>query len=290
MNRIYNASNSRHKEIMIESVEKSIRLGTNLMFIQWFISKQPDAEITLESSFVHQRILNIANEIAALKKSDPFIAFVRKHYFTGKKPKIVDLVKSFSKKDAKELYDVFMKLTFLSSYQKDEARIKIYEIYPDFRKLKKIEYEYSTHRGIDKKQDELNHIINEVLPELTVKIREAADHGDLSENAEYKYSREQYRFMSIMANELGRELSNAHPADLSHVTGDSVDIGTIITIQMIKENETKRYSILGPLDVDDEKGIISYRSPLVQKLMGMKAGESKDNFLIKSISKITEDI
>ena len=45
--------------------------------------------------------------------------------------------------------------------------------------------------GYQKLQDELRKLINKDRPEIIKDIAEARGHGDLSENAEYQYAKEQ---------------------------------------------------------------------------------------------------
>lgn len=287
--RIYKNSDDTFRQIMLELAERSIRLGTDLIFLSWYVSKQGKTEISFPKSHIYQRMLIIANNISASTKSDPYLSFVRKFLFNGKHPRFTDIIREMKKKDAKELFDIFMASSILSDYQRDQIRIAVYEIYPDFREIKKTVYEYSTRQGIEKKQAELDKIIKTTLPELTVKIREAAEHGDLSENAEYKYSREQYRFMSSLAQELGDELSKAHPIDMDAVEGNKVEAGTVISIRMDEEGEEKNYTVLGPLDVDEDGKVVSYKSPIIEKIEGMKAGDSRDGITVLSVKKYMED-
>lgn len=288
IDRIYRQADEQFRESMLLLAERSIRLGTDLIFLRWYISKREDVEISFPKAFIYKRMLAIAGNIAANTKSDPYLAFIRKFLFGGKKPRFIEIMRNAREKDAKELFDTFMASSLLSDYQRDQIRIQVYDIYPGFREISKAVYEYSTRQGIERKQSELNRIINKVLPELTAKIREAAEHGDLSENAEYKYSREQYRFMSSLAEELGNELSKAHPIDMDNVSGDKVEAGTVISIQL-DDGTPKTYTVLGPLDVDNEGTVISYRSPLIEKISGLKSGEQKDGVTVISVNKFQED-
>ncbi len=288
--RIFKSSDEEYKSVLINSVEKSIRLGINLYYLKWYLAKQINKINTaFPPEYIYQRIIVIADDIAAHKKSNDFLAFVRRYLFSKKNPLIVKVIKEIEKKKAKELFDVFMNTEIITPYQKDEIRIAVYSIYPDFREKIETQYEFSTKKGILKKQSELSEIINKKLPELTVRIREAADHGDLSENAEYKYSREQYRFMSILAKEIAAEISRSQPKDLKEVDADKVGFGTTVILKYDNEDKEKIYNVLGPLDSDDEKNIISYKSPLIQKLNGKKVGDKVENIEIINIEKYEEE-
>ena len=48
-----------------------------------------------------------------------------------------------------------------------------------------------TSSGYEKLQQELKKLVNEDRPNVIAAIAEARSHGDLSENAEYQYAKEQ---------------------------------------------------------------------------------------------------
>ena len=48
-----------------------------------------------------------------------------------------------------------------------------------------------TASGYEKLQSELKLLVNKERPEIIAAIAEARTHGDLSENAEYQYAKEQ---------------------------------------------------------------------------------------------------
>ena len=48
-----------------------------------------------------------------------------------------------------------------------------------------------TSYGYDKLQEELKKLVNEDRPNIIEAIAEGRSHGDLSENAEYQYAKEQ---------------------------------------------------------------------------------------------------
>ena len=65
-----------------------------------------------------------------------------------------------------------------------------------------------TQEGYNKLQDELNKLVKNDRPEIIAAISEARSHGDLSENAEYQYAKEQQSLIEGKIAEL--ELSLIH--------------------------------------------------------------------------------
>ena len=59
-----------------------------------------------------------------------------------------------------------------------------------------------TASGYEKLQEELKKLINEDRPKIIAAIAEARSHGDLSENAEYQYAKEQQSLIEGKIQEL----------------------------------------------------------------------------------------
>ena len=77
----------------------------------------------------------------------------------------------------------------------------------------------------------------------------------------------------------------------------SVGLGSRVTLLDARLNTEVTYSVLGPWDADPERGIVSYRSPLGQALLGHDVGEDivanlpggTENFRIVSITSHFEE-
>ena len=59
-----------------------------------------------------------------------------------------------------------------------------------------------TADGYTKLQNELNNLVNKQRPKIIEAIAEARSHGDLSENAEYQYAKEQQSLIEGKISEL----------------------------------------------------------------------------------------
>ena len=72
-----------------------------------------------------------------------------------------------------------------------------------------------TEAGYKKLQDELKKLVNTERPAIIAAITEARGHGDLSENAEYQYAKEQQNLIESKIAELENTIVQAEIIDIS---------------------------------------------------------------------------
>ena len=125
-----------------------------------------------------------------------------------------------------------------------------------------------TSSGYDLLQDELKKLINEDRPNIIAAIAEARSHGDLSENAEYQYAKEQQSIIEGKIQELESTTALAEIIDVSKLSGDEIKFGA--TIEIIDDDSKKKskYQIVGEYESDIENKKLSINSPLARGLIG----------------------
>ena len=74
-----------------------------------------------------------------------------------------------------------------------------------------------TSNGYDKLQEELKKLVNEARPQIIAAIAEARSHGDLSENAEYQYAKEQQSLIEGKIADLESAISRADVIDVQSI-------------------------------------------------------------------------
>ena len=79
-----------------------------------------------------------------------------------------------------------------------------------------------TTEGYTKLQDELHNFVNKQRPEIIEAIAEARGHGDLSENAEYQYAKEQQSLIEGKIIELESVIAHAEIIDISKLKGKEI--------------------------------------------------------------------
>jgi transcription elongation factor GreA len=155
---------------------------------------------------------------------------------------------------------------------------------------------YGTREGMNRREEELNHIMNVKIPQNAKAIGEAAARGDLSENSEYKFALEERDFLHARIAKIQNELSRARLLTADDISTDKVNIGTRLTLQNVQSCEQKDITILGPWESDIEKNIYNYRAPICQKLKDLQVGDvvelslggPEDKFRIEKIANALE--
>jgi len=132
--------------------------------------------------------------------------------------------------------------------------------------------------------------------ETSGRIRDAADHGDLKENAEYHAAREEqslivYKIQLMQSHAPFKFIENGE------IETDEVGFGNKVTILEEGKNEAEDYYILGPIEseLDLFPLVVTYHSPFGQAIIGKKVGEyftldiqDKDiRFTITAIDKVS---
>jgi transcription elongation factor GreA len=132
---------------------------------------------------------------------------------------------------------------------------------------------YFTQAGYDAKQAEVDHLVNVKMHENAKAIGEAASHGDLSENSEYKFALEERDLLRARLAQLNREISLARVIEPNDVPLDHVSIGQRITLKPEAGGEPVQLTLLGPNDGDIPKRIYSYLTPLARQMLGRRVGD-----------------
>ena len=137
---------------------------------------------------------------------------------------------------------------------------------------KKKEYaRITSFRSFGLKKQEYLKLINEDMPANVKRIEFAKGFGDLSENAEYQYAKDEQRALMQKQTVMQADLEAVKPGDFSDATTDEVMPG--VTVVIDTPDGTKTYSVLGEWDNDVERGILSSKARLAQNMLGKKVGD-----------------
>lgn len=124
-----------------------------------------------------------------------------------------------------------------------------------------------------KLQEEIDHLEHELNVELPKEIAVARAHGDLSENAEYKYAKERQGFVNARIGQLKKRLGDLGMLNLTNIPTDRSGFGSKIVVLDVKKDVKIAYKLVSSEEADVEKGLISTTSPIGRALLNRKVGD-----------------
>ena len=125
----------------------------------------------------------------------------------------------------------------------------------------------------DRKIADLEELTKEKIPANSLAIEAARELGDLRENAEYQSAKDEQKLLLARQSELQADIMRAKPTDFNDAPTDSVGIGSIVSLIDQANGESQKYVVLGAWDSDPDNDVLSYLTPLGQKLLTKKIGE-----------------
>lgn len=131
---------------------------------------------------------------------------------------------------------------------------------------------YLTEEDLKNLQAEYDNLVHVEREKNKAELAEARSQGDLSENADYDAARERQTEIESRAAELENILikGNYKIIDTSK-GGDTVKIGSTVTLEFLDTKETATYQIVGTTGADPLNGKISNESPLGEALLDNNA-------------------
>jgi len=151
-----------------------------------------------------------------------------------------------------------------------------------------------THTALEKKMESLD----KQKKQTSIKIRDAASHGDLKENGEYHAAREEQSFIVRKTQSLQTH-SPFKIIQYSEIETDKVGFGNKVTIHEDGKDKAEDYYLLGPIEfeLDLYPLVITYHSPFGQAIVGKKIDEDftleirgkETKFTITAIEKISAE-
>jgi len=126
--------------------------------------------------------------------------------------------------------------------------------------------------GYEKLKEELGKLDKEAI-EVRKRVGEAREHGDLRENGEYIYGRQQLGFIEGRLGEIRGKLNFSKVVDCTQVSCDKAGFGAVVTLKNLETGGTVVYQLLGPHDADLTDDSISILSPVGEALVDRAVGD-----------------
>jgi transcription elongation factor GreA len=152
----------------------------------------------------------------------------------------------------------------------------------------------NTYRALEEEMKSLDKLKRET----SLKIREAASHGDLKENAEWRAARDEQSLI-VYKKQLMQSHAPFRFIENSEIDTDEAGFGNKVTILEEGKEEAEDYYLLGPIEfeLDLYPLIVTYHAPFGQAIVGKKIDESftleiegkETKFTITAIEKISAE-
>ncbi|MBX6352144.1 MAG: transcription elongation factor GreA [Thermoflavifilum sp.] len=133
-----------------------------------------------------------------------------------------------------------------------------------------------TPEGLQKLEEELEHLKSVKRREVAERIKVAISYGDISENSEYEDAKNEQAFIEGRIMTLEKMLRNARIIQEDEVDTDVVSIGSTVRLRDIEFDEEVEYTIVGSAEADPASNKISNESPVGRALLGKRVGSIVD--------------
>jgi transcription elongation GreA/GreB family factor/transcription elongation factor GreA-like protein len=171
---------------------------------------------------------------------------------------------------AQKSMDMLDSTIHLEDYRKDRWKNFIRMKVPEMKK--KEDWIFSTREAFEVKRAELENLIKVELPINRKAVGEAAAHGDLKENADYKLARERQEYLINRVAALQNELNRVRVLEPGQIDSSEVRPGTRIVLSQPGDKRMV-LTLLGPWDSNPQQGIYSYQAKIGTILLGKLPGE-----------------
>ena len=130
-----------------------------------------------------------------------------------------------------------------------------------------------TKEGHEKLIEEREDLVSNKRKEIAERLKDAKDNaGDLAENTEYEYAKNEQAFIEGRIEQIN-EILNNHVIIEGNNHNDIIDIGSTVEVKNLDSNKKMKYMLVSSVESDPENDKISDESPTGMALLGKKAGD-----------------
>lgn len=136
-----------------------------------------------------------------------------------------------------------------------------------------------TKEGYEELIKEREDLVNNKRKEIAERLRDAKNSGgDLTENSEYEYAKNDQAFIEGRIEQINEILSNYIIIEKKENKG-LVELGVTVVVRDVDKKRDKEFKIVSSIESDPEKNKISDESPMGRALLNKKIG---DEVLVKT--------
>lgn len=125
-----------------------------------------------------------------------------------------------------------------------------------------------------KLEAEITTLERELNHELPKELMKARAHGDLNENAEYKFAKERQGYVAARLAQLNQRLADLSLLNLNKIPKDVAGYGSRVVLFDRQKQAEVSYQLVTPEEADAAQGLISTSSPIGRGLLGKRVGDA----------------
>ena len=126
---------------------------------------------------------------------------------------------------------------------------------------------------LDKLDNDLKESQRELQVDIPKAILTAREHGDLSENAEFKAAKERQMFLEARISLLQKRISDIMAINVNQISKDRSGLGSTLKLKNVDSGKETQYHLVFPEEVNPDEGKLSPASPIGKTLMGKQEGD-----------------
>ena len=130
-----------------------------------------------------------------------------------------------------------------------------------------------TKDGLVKLKADIEHLSTVKRREVAVRIKEAREFGDISENSEYDDAKNEQALLEQRIAQLEDRLRRATVIDARSIDTSIVGVGVMVHVKDQKSGDSKKFHIVGSAEANLAEQKLSNESPIGRALQGRKRGD-----------------
>ncbi len=127
---------------------------------------------------------------------------------------------------------------------------------------------------VQKLQEEIQALEQELNFELPKELKRARALGDLSENAEFIMAKQRQDYVGARLAQLRKRLAELSLVNLNNIPKDRIAFGSKVVLHDVDRDTDIEYKLVTSEEADVSKGLISTTSPIGRGLMGKRIGDT----------------
>ncbi len=130
-----------------------------------------------------------------------------------------------------------------------------------------------TKDGLEKLENELNHLRTVKRKDIAARIKEAISYGDITDNSEYEDAKNEQAFIEGRIITLEKMLRRARILEKDDNDDFNISLGSTVKLKDVNSGKEFEYTLVSTAEADPTEKKISNESPVGKSLIGLCVGD-----------------